>query len=322
MVGWPNVKFAAVDEKEGVQTLERIGQKKTALSKYFPFNMVDNPYFQFPLCALAFGENEVERLNAIIDYCLVEKGWKLLGKLTAEQQRQFFTEMQRARKLPKGFDNDQWTHRAALYGGNVMNVTLGGFLRGILRYDALDKYIVAFANAHGRDAVVRMKTSWLFKARDGHGLTYREFAVLCGIYSAIGDKQLAVVTRERIRRCAVGYRTAAIMRAELPKRADKGQPLTERQLRDTIERLHRNRFFARATVFRRITYYSIRLDDEALRKKIMERRTYPDFFRASQAAQDKLLTDAIKQKQRESAKREERVPPTLRFHFTPPPERS
>ena len=60
-----------------------------------------------------------------------------------------------------------------------------------------------------------MKKSWLFDTRDGHGITYREFSVLCAIYSVIGDKELAVITRERIRRCALGYRTAAILETEL-----------------------------------------------------------------------------------------------------------
>ena len=98
------------------------------------------------------------------------------------------------------------------------------------------------------------------------------------------------------------------MQAELAKRTDNAQPLTERQLRDTVARLHRNRFFARCTVSRRITYYSIRLDNEAIRKKVLERRTYPDFFRASQAAQDQTLTTAIKQRRREAAQTESSTP--------------
>ena len=76
---------------------------------------------------------------------------------------------------------------------------------------------------------MRIKKGWVFDTRDGRGITYREFAVLCAIYSAIGDKELAIVTRERGRYRALGYRTTAIMQAELPNRADKAQPLTERR---------------------------------------------------------------------------------------------
>jgi hypothetical protein len=173
----------------------------------------------------------------------------------------------------------------------------------------LSDYIANFEARHGKDARVRIKKAWLFDARDGHGITYREFSVLCAIYSAIGDKELAIITRERIRRCALGYRTAAILQTELPGRVDKAQPLTERQLRDTIARLHRNKFFAHCTVARRITYYSIRLDNEAMRKKVLESRTYADFCRASQSAQDQALTTASKQKRREAAKSESKPTP-------------
>ncbi len=285
--------------------------------------MVENPYFQFPLCALAFGETEHNRLNAIIDYSLIENGEKLLGKLTNEQQRRFFSDAKRKGILPQGFDHFEWTHRAAVYAAEIIGVTLGDFLRGIERYHALDAFVKAFEKAHGRDALVRIKKAWLFKARDEHGLSYREFSVLCGLFSAMGDKELAIVTRQRISHCAMGYRTAAIMAVELPRRADKGQPFTERQLRDTISRLHQNRFFARCTVARRITYYSIRLNNEDFRKKVLERRTYPAFFRASQAAQDLALTNTIKRKRRETAQHLPQSPPvTPRFRFAQPGDSS
>ena len=90
-------------------------------------------------------------------------------------------------------------------------------------------------------------------------------------------------------------------------------------MRDTITRLHRNKFFARCTVARRITYYSIRLDNEAIRNKVLERRTYPGFFRSSQAAQDRALTSAINQRRREAAQSEPKSPPLApRFKFTLP----
>lgn len=44
------------------------------------------------------------------------------------------------------------------------------------------------------------------------------------------------------------------------------------------------------TVAPRITYYSIRLDNEAMRKKVLERHIYARFFHASQSAQDAALT--------------------------------
>lgn len=280
--------------------------------------MVENPYFQFPLGALAFGKTEYQRLNTILDYSVVEAGSRLFRKLTREQQTEFFDEQCERHKVPQYLDENVWLHRAALYGAHVIGVTYTRFDSVMERYATMSKHMNGFVSRYGSDALVRIKKNWLFDARDGRGFTYREFAVLCGIYSAIGNKELAIITRERIRHCAMGYRTGTIMQAEVARRSDKAQPLTERQLRDTIERLHRNKFFARCTVARRITYYSIRLNNEDFRKKVLERRTYPDYFRGIQAAQDLALTDSIKLKRREAAKAAPQTPPTTRpFRFPP-----
>ncbi len=190
--------------------------------------MVENPYFQFPLCALSFGQTVNARLDAILDYSVVEAGSQLFRKLTAEQQREFLVGWRQLGKLPEGFNSNNWLDRATLYGAKIIGVTynhLGSVMR---RHHALHVHITEFEKHHGRDAKVRIKRDWLFDTRDGHGITYREFSVLCAIYSAIGDKELAIVTRDRIRRCALGYRTAAIMDSELPRRADKAQPLRRR----------------------------------------------------------------------------------------------
>jgi len=281
--------------------------------------MAENNYFQFPLCALAYGQTVHARLNSMLDYGLVDKGWKLFSKLSVEQQKQFLTKARQSRKIPNDCNTADWSHRGALYGAEIIGVTIHSLLPTVERYQQLHVHVTDFEKLHGRDALVRIKRGWLFDTRDCKGITYREFSVLCAIYSAIGDKELAIVTRDRIRRCSLGYRTAAIMQAEQPKRTDGALLLTERQLRDTISRLHRNKFFARCTVARRFTYYSIRLDSESLRKKILERRTYADFFHASQSAQDQALTAAIKQKRREATKSVPKPPPVApRFKFTLP----
>jgi len=272
--------------------------------------MIENPYFQFPLCALSFDQTVDARLNAILDYSVIEAGSKLFQKLTVERRREFLQGKTVSQTNPDGINPQDWRQCAASYGSHITGVTYHGFNLMIERHGQLRDYIAKFEARHGRDALVRIKQCWLFKTRDGHGLTYREFSVLCAIYSAIGDKELAQVTQPRIRRCALGYRTAAIMQAELPRRADKAQPLTERQLRDTIARLHRNKFFARCTVARRITYYSNRLDNEAFRKEVLERHSYPGFFHDSQAAQDQALTAAIKQG-RSIAGRTAQTPPIV-----------
>ncbi len=258
--------------------------------------MVENPYFQFPLCALSFGDTELDRLNSIIDLGLMQVGLKLYRGATTEQREQFVSSQRNCSKLPSDFRVKELWHVPLLYGADTLGITIGSCVSGLERYRKLEAYISEFEKRHGRDALLRIKKGWVFDARDGKGLSYRELSVLCAIYSVIGDKELCRVTRERIRQRALGYRSAAIMAAELPNRLDKQSPLTERQLRNTIERLHQNKFFARATFARRITYYSIRLDPEALRKKIVDNRTYARFFQATRRAQDAALTDEVRRK--------------------------
>lgn len=272
--------------------------------------MVEKAYLQFPLCCLSFGQDVRARLNGILAYSVIVAGWQLFQKLSSVRQQEFLAGERKAKCIPNDFDVYNWRHKALLYGGQMIGVNFTSCVASDERHAAVYHHISEFVTRHGGDAFVRLKKGWLFDTRDGHGIDYREFSVLCAIYSAIGNKELAIVTRDRIRRCALGYRTAAIMQAELSKRTDGALPLTERQLRDTIERLHRNKFFARCTVARRITYYSIRLDNEAMRKKVLERRTYANFFRTSQAAQDQVLTNAIKQKRSESFKSEAKAPTT------------
>ena len=107
---------------------------------------------------------------------------------------------------------------------------------------------------------------------------------------------------DQIRRRALGYRSSSIFEAEFPYRHDGIIPLTERRLRNTIDNLHCNRFFARCTFGRRITYYSIRLDNEQLRNEVVKRKTYKSYFCASRAAQDQVLTAEIAKKRRDATK--------------------
>src|ERR1039458_2807207 len=144
--------------------------------------MVENPYFQFPLCALSFGQTVNARLNAILDYSVVEAGSKLFRKLTVERQREFLRGKTVSRTNPKGLNPHDWRQCAASYGAYVIGVTYLNINSIIERHAQLRNHVADYEDRHGRDALVRIKKDWLFDARDGHGISYREFSVLCAIY--------------------------------------------------------------------------------------------------------------------------------------------
>src|ERR1017187_5657868 len=111
--------------------------------------MVENPYFQFPLCALSFGQTLGTRLNAILDYSFVEAGSKLFRKLTAEQQRVFLCGKTVSRTNPKGLNPHDWRQCAASYGAYVTGVICHNFNSTIERHHQLQEYIADFEARHG-----------------------------------------------------------------------------------------------------------------------------------------------------------------------------
>jgi hypothetical protein len=167
-------------------------------------NMIDDPYFQFPICALSFGQSVNERLDGIIAYSIFKAGDRLFDQLSREKQHQFLDEKERARQFPIGFDWEYIEQCAALYAADLMQIKFTNFNGVWEGFQRVDEYVFKFEERFGSDALVRIRADWAFKTRDGHGMTYREFCVLSAIYSAIGNKQMALVRLDSIRRRALG----------------------------------------------------------------------------------------------------------------------
>lgn len=250
-------------------------------------------YFQFPLCAFAFGSNEKERLDAIISYGLVQAGEKWWRRATEEQRRERLLYWSKSKPIADFYSN-QNRHLYAKRGAEITKVTISS-IRGCLEQcDGLQSFCDGFIARHGGDPLVRLKTSFVFEARDGKGISARELPILAAIYSIIGNKQGPVlITQDRIRRRALGYKSAAVMQVELPKRKDAARPLTDWQLRSLLEKLTARKFFARSTYGRRLTYYSHRMTQSALRKAIVDRKTFMFENKFIRRQDDQAMTEAI-----------------------------
>jgi hypothetical protein len=252
-------------------------------------------YFQVPLCALAYGCSDRERLDAIIAYGVMEAGAKRWSKLNAdERQRLFETEVTEGR-LPRDFERNNTNHAIAVCGASVTNVTLSTVKRTLCEHAALSNFYGNFQQRHGDDAMVRLKTSLVFEARDGKGITPRELCVLAAIYSVIGRKQGPVlISQNRIRWRALGYKSKQVKVAELPRRKDDAQPLSNWQLRSLLDRLQARKFFARVTYGRRLSYYSHRMTETELRKAVIEMKTIRLSTKTLRRFDDTAMTDAIR----------------------------
>lgn len=270
--------------------------------------MTDATYLQFPLCCLFYGDNERERVITLTCYAVFRAGARMFDPPNFKPLIEFLEEKRKNNQLPLGFDRDYIAHGFGLFAAERMGIKFPDFKGAWDRCQSMEEHVFNYEKQHGPDAQVRIKTAFVFSALAGR-ISYREFAILCGLYSIIGEKAMTRVTVDRVRHRMLGYRTPSIMAADLPYRYDKAKPLTNRQVEYTLAKLHQNRFFARRTARRRFTYYSIRLNPEELGKRAIDRHTYKDFFRANQSAANKAMDDAIDQKRQQTKKSKRKPPP-------------
>lgn len=256
-------------------------------------------YFQVPLCAFAFGANDKERLDAIISFGAVQAGKKWWLRATADQRNACLAKWSEE-KPATSFKINENRHQCCMRGCEITDVRPGSIHACLERYDTLNTFCEGFIARHGATPEVRLKTGLVFEARDGKGISARELSVLAAIYSIIGNKPGPVlITQKRIRHRALGYKSEAVMQAELPSRTDGGKPLTDWQLRSTLDKLSARKFFVRSTYGNRQTYYSHRMTLADLRKAIIDRKTFMFTNKLLQKLDDKAMTEAI-QNQRAS----------------------
>src|SRR5216683_2099187 len=141
-------------------------------------------YFQFPLCLLAFGHDQKERLQTIVNYCLCEQARR------------------RNPRFPKS------ARKGSLDGAaTFLGVTIRSYDDTINRWKEAGSFVCQWERRYGRDALVRIGTVLLWEVHDGTGLSYREFSVLCGLNSIIGKRRFVPkrITEPSIRLRAAGF---------------------------------------------------------------------------------------------------------------------
>lgn len=268
--------------------------------------MSEAAYFQFPLCCLAYEDDVGVRVSNILTYSFVEAGREMLQKIGAglsnPEQAEMWTERANECNTPDDFDEDLWTHCAAVIGAQAIGVTIHSVETSVRHFEAVSKFIRMHKALHGEDPLVRVPKSLLFEVRDGGGMSYREFSVLCAVNSIIGAKKFPVaVRRDLVKVRAMGYKSAAVAKAIKGKRKDGIKEMTDWQIRATLEKLHMLGFYARAhdTHARRSTYYSNKMSDTELRAAIIKSQTHKQSFREKQRALDSKLGEALKEKRRQ-----------------------
>ena len=245
----------------------------------------EEPFFQFPLCVLALPD----MIDHVIAYGFIEAGRLAMSRIGVDDRKdcckRFGLRMTQA---------NSW-ELAAHLGAETCGIRIGNLQQAIDRYHKVVAHRDAWTQRHGAEPLVRIRTDLCFRARDGQGLSIREFRVLAAIYSSIGANPYRGVTESIIRVRAIGCKSSAVMNAE---KASLPPLLSEKAARGTVTRLHQTGFFARVTPNRhgRRTFYSHRLTDSDLRDRLLASLTYSKKFADERRKKEHDLADQIRAK--------------------------
>jgi hypothetical protein len=249
-------------------------------------------YFQFPLCALSYDDNFLARLNSIISFSCVQVGQNISQGMSAEEKLDKAYENKY--KINKTFDKKYKIHIDAIIGANQLDVNIHDFRSFTNAFKLFDEYNTIFEDVHGRDVNVRIATNLLWDTINNK-FSYREFSVLCAVYSCIGNKTCPVlITRSQIQCRQLGYKSQAVISDRSLERTDGAIPLSFRQINYTLNALHERGFFSRARANMRQTYYSNKLNKDEICEELFKSKTRRRAFQMARCERDLSLMHRIK----------------------------
>jgi hypothetical protein len=254
----------------------------------------DSTYFQFPLPCLAYGgPDHKERLRAVIDWCIVDRANTLQAKHTKTELKTMVKEISNS-SLPGGFDQNSLEHLANVTARKTLCVCGGNTHSTIQTAAAVNSFLTGVAVKHGRSPNVRVRNDLLWDCIKGD-MAWRDFSVLCAVYAVIGAKEYPVIiTRQRIIAGALGYKSASLMTPELLlERKDGAQPLTENQVRRTLDELERRSLFTRMQASKRKVYFSNRMTRAEMAEQITRSRVKRATKVSKHRQEDRLLSARI-----------------------------
>lgn len=252
-------------------------------------NAKSGKYFQVPICLLAYGDSVQDRLTAIIRWGCLQVGRTQWPKLSEADKAKLCRTWGATPSLRDFNPKDMW-HCIFMLGAITTGVDVFRLQTAIATANAVDDFVTDYEGRGGIDATVRIKRDLVFEARDNKGVDYRELSVLAAIYSVIGRRRQPVrITRQTLIYRALGYRSQAIMDAELGSRKDGAKPLTEWQLRTTLRHLVERHFVQSHTYGQRQTYFGVGMTRKEFREQLIELKTW----RAARELGDRLEAKSI-----------------------------
>ena len=253
---------------------------------------INRSFFAFPLELLAFGDNFRSRLYHAVSYAVVSLAERLRDTVPLPQ-------LQAAALAVPETDRpvhlqDAGSLRYALAVARwQLQVIKGSAKEDKKQYSDFWNFHYDWVERHGKSPIVQLANDFVWDCINGR-LSYRELSVLAAVYSAIGAKRYPVrITRRTIQHRSLGYKTPAVMKAELHNRTDGAGPLSIDQIGRTLDKLHERNLFARARANARQTYYSLTLRQNELEAALLRSKTYSRAFHATRRTRDATLMARI-----------------------------
>lgn len=236
-------------------------------------------YFQFPIAFLHHDkrledvshEEKRQRLNEIQMHSVAY----LAGTYDEDDE----ADRKRAERIEDMQDIicEGWDHAAILLAADTLGVR-------VTQLGQIETYDPDFGRKQ-----VRLRADIFRDYQRYSKMSWREFAVLCSIYAAIGNKEMVPLSYDRIRSMAMGF-TGTTEWKNL--QSDDDKRLTWRKTQLTVGRLEERGCFVRASPNKKHNYYSHSLDTDELMEKVAEQEIKKK-VRVQRAKRDRDLRERI-----------------------------
>lgn len=218
-------------------------------------------FFTFPLCLLAYGDDDMDRLQVIVSHSMMRAGGDT-SKVTADMIERHAKE----NGLSANTQEERQIIRGALTIGDI---SVGSTDKSVQRAKQSQEFLKTHERYQGTMPLVFIAADLLWSC-NREELSYREFSVLCALNSIIGFKTSPIqICRPTIIARQLGYKTPALMKAA-HERGLSGvlRPSTEKQIRIALDNLENRSLIARYQSSRTVVYFSTTLNYEDLKKAV------------------------------------------------------
>lgn len=227
--------------------------------------MSDGNFFTFPLSVLAMPLDHKEIMQHAVDLALARAGEGGNAKsIDGNRIRAYVAEHK-----TRGYDRRWELHDQLIRGAIVCNVDIHSMTASVNRFQAATSFVQQHEGQHGTSPLVFISGQLFWGCHDRDDPPWREFSVLCGINSIIGFKRFPVLIRRGlIVARQLGFKSGAVMAAELAKPDNTRKPLSTRELRTLLDTLEEKGLIARCQASRRNVYFQTLVPPGELRDAV------------------------------------------------------